>query len=89
MKNSLFARILAVVSMAVLVVALVVLGLSLSIAEKTYIQSNAEGLERAAWAAAAFLPPTWSDPSNPAAAAAFCTMVAHDAGYRATLIDAS
>ncbi|PKL06937.1 MAG: hypothetical protein CVV53_01785 [Spirochaetae bacterium HGW-Spirochaetae-9] len=89
MKKSLFARSLAVVSAAVLAVALVVLGLSLSIAEKTYIQSNAEGLDRAAWAAAAFLPPTWSDPSSPAAAAAFCTLAARDAGYRVTLIDAS
>lgn len=88
MKNSLFARSLAVVSSAVIAVAIVVLALSLSIAEKTYIQSNAQGLERAAWSAAAFLPPDWTDPSSPAAAA-FCATAAAGSGYRVTLIDAS
>ena len=89
MRDSLFARSLAVVSAAVLAAAVVVLGLSLSIAEKTYVRSNAEGLERAALAAAAFLPPAWTDSAGPGAAAAFCARAAEGSGYRVTLIDAS
>jgi len=88
-RDSLFARSLAVVSAAVLAAAVVVLGLSLSIAEKTYVRSNAEGLERAALAAAAFLPPAWTDSAGPGAAAAFCARAAEGSGYRVTLIDAS
>ena len=89
MKNSLFARSLAVVSTAVIAVALVVLGLSLSIAEKTYIQSNAEGLERAAWASTSFVPENWADPSNSTQVSLFCDRLGADSGYRVTLIDAS
>lgn len=89
MKNGLFARSLAVVSTAVIAVALVVLGLSLSIAEKTYIKSNAEGLERAAWASTSFVPQNWADPAGSTQAGFFCARLSADSGYRVTLIDAS
>jgi two-component system phosphate regulon sensor histidine kinase PhoR len=89
MKDSLFARSLAVVSAAALTVAVVVLTLSLSIAEKTYIRSNAEGLERAAWASAAFVPKDWADPTSADQVMFFCTKASANSGYRVTLIDAS
>jgi len=88
-KNGLFARSLAVVSTAVIAVALVVLGLSLSITEKTYIKSNAEGLERAAWASTSFVPQNWADPAGSTQAGFFCARLSADSGYRVTLIDAS
>ena len=99
MKDSLFARSLAVVSATVLAVAIVVLALSLGIAERAYFRSNAEGLERAAQAASAFLPADWADPSGPEAAASgasiserfsarYSANLGAASGYRVTLVDA-
>ncbi len=89
MRRSLFARSLAVISAAVLSVAVLVLALSIAISERAYIRSNADGLERAAVAAAAFLPEDWNSTSNPGAAALFCADVGTESGYRVTLIDIS
>ena len=89
MKDSLFARSLAVVSATVLAVAIVVLALCMAIAERAYIGSNAEGLERAAKAAASFLPPDWANPSGTEAAVHFCARLGADSGFRVTLIDGS
>ncbi len=89
MRRSLFARSLAVISAAVLAVAVLVLALSIAISERAYIRSNADGLERAAAAAAAFLPEDWNSTSNPGAAAFFCARIGAESGYRVTLIDVS
>ena len=87
MKDSLFARSLAVVSATVLAVAIVVLAASMAIAERAYIGSNADGLERAARAASSFLPQGWSNPSSTKAVAIFCNRFGADSGFRVTLID--
>ncbi len=89
MRRSLFARSLAVISAAVLAVAVLVLALSIAISERAYIRSNADGLERAAAAAAAFLPEDWNSTSNPGTAAFFCARIGAESGYRVTLIDVS
>jgi len=94
LRNRLFSRSLAVISSAVLAaailaVAAVVLILSMSIAENAYVRSNADGLERAAFSAEAFLPEHWAEPGHPDEIALYCARVGANSGYRVTLVDAS
>ena len=87
MKGSLFTRSFAVVSAAVLAVAVMVLTVGIAITEKVYIQSNAEGLKRAAYAAGATLPDLWADSPGDSVAAAFCAKLSAASSFRITLVD--
>lgn len=89
MRGSLFAKSFAAVTTAVLAVAVMVLAVGIAIAEKSYIQSNADGLIRAAYAAGSALPDVWTDSPGRDIAAEFCSRVSAASGFRATLIDAS
>ncbi|HWR11214.1 MAG TPA: ATP-binding protein [Rectinemataceae bacterium] len=104
MRGSLFAKSYAVVTAAVLTVAIMVLSVGIIVTEKVYIQSNAEGLKRAAYAAGSALPDSWTDSiasfdtaagADAAAgtardsAAAFIAKLNAASGFRVTLIDAS
>ena len=87
MKGSLFTRSFAVVSAAVLAVAVMVLTVGIAITEKVYIQSNAEGLKRAAYAAGATLPDLWADSPGDSVATAFCAKLSAASSFRITLVD--
>lgn len=89
MSGGIFRRGFAFIAAAVLATAALVLSAGLAVSERAYIVSNAEGLERAALAAAdAFGEP--ADGQDVAAkAAAFAAALAKDSGYRVTLVDAA
>lgn len=89
MKGSLFTRSFAVVSAAVLAVAVMVLTVGIATTEKVYIQSNAEGLIRAAHATGATLPDSWNDLPYKSGnvASSFCATLSAASGFRVTLVD--
>ncbi|MCX7027981.1 MAG: ATP-binding protein [Spirochaetes bacterium] len=89
MKGRFFTRSFAVVSAAILAVAVVALATGTAVTEKVYIQSNAEGLVRAAWAAGSSLPDFWAASSNSDSISSFCSRLAAASGYRVTLVDIS
>jgi len=88
-SGGIFRRGFAFIAAAVLATAALVLSAGLAVSERAYIVSNAEGLERAALAAAdAFGEP--ADGQDAATkAAAFAAALAKNSGYRVTLVDAA
>jgi two-component system phosphate regulon sensor histidine kinase PhoR len=88
-SGGIFRRGFAFIAAAVLATAALVLSVGLAVSERAYISSNAEGLERAARAAAAAFREIPAELAAGAAdaSAALADALAKDSGYRITLID--
>ena len=89
MSGGIFRRGFAFIAAAVLATAALVLSAGLAVSERAYIASNAEGLERAARAAAAAFGEPADGQDVAAKAAAFAAALAKNSGYRVTLVDAA
>jgi two-component system phosphate regulon sensor histidine kinase PhoR len=89
-SGGIFRRGFAFIAAAVLATAALVLSVGLAVSEKAYISSNAEGLERAARAAAAAFGEFPAEaPGGVAGSAAPAAALARDSGYRITLVDSA
>ncbi len=89
MSGGIFRRGFAFIAAAVLATAALVLSVGLAVSERAYVASNAEGLERAALAAAAVFEEPADGQDAAAKAAASAAALAENSGYRITLVDAA
>jgi two-component system phosphate regulon sensor histidine kinase PhoR len=88
-SGGIFRRGFAFIAAAVLATAALVLSVGLAVSERAYIASNAEGLARAARAAAAAFGAMPAGPERAAGDAALASALAKDSGYRITLVDSA
>ncbi len=89
MSGGIFRRGFAFIAAAVLATAALVLSAGLAVSERAYVTSNAEGLARAARAAAAAFGAMPGGSDRAAVEAALAAALAKDSGYRITLVDAA
>lgn len=89
MSGGIFRRGFAFIAAAVLATAALVLSAGLAVSERAYVTSNAEGLARAARAAAAAFGAMPAGSDRAAVEAALAAALAKDSGYRITLVDAA